>query len=1317
MPACDHRALLRPMLLALPVVFAGTLFAEEKEPPPPPPIRALLVTGGCSHDYQVRQEVLTRGIRERVARPIEWVVRMQGVGESDVRIPLFESAEWAKDCDIVVHDHCFPRVRDTAYVDRVLAPHRAGLPAVLLHGTMMSFRTGDERWFDFTGLTTRSHERERAVRVEAIAPVHPILKGFGPWEIPREELYRAENLKSGAVALARSLDPAGQAHTSIWTHRYGPAQARVFGTTLGNATSTVADAKYLDLIARGFLWSLGELSETSFRVVPEADSLKGFEPEIPASPLPKPGGNAVREGEVSAFSWGATAAPEAIALTNDGDPATAWSAVTPGPGAWTVSWQDPREVGAVVVYWKGSGPKEARLEGTRDGRTWQGLSRLTPSEEAKTPELVRIAPSKYRGLRISVDAMPPGGRIGLREVAAYDSVASVPAAILAMRPAASSGAQLRPAGTDDFLSRIQLAPGWKVAREGLVPVSGEVSQIIPTVPGAVFLTVFPEAGESGSVYRISPEGESGFAVEIYLAKIESGSHIAWDGEWLYTLSGHRLERVRRALGNGPADERQRFEALYTLPGEGAPKGAVVTGLEFGLDGWLWAKVASEEAGFVISREGRRISWPLDGRLRFSPLGRGLTSERVLPMAQSDALPDGGRVEGTYLRADDGPLVWLMGAEAGQQRLVGLTNDSFQDGARRDWNEVETKHLAEFLAPASDRPTTSIRFEAAMEMLRRKRAGVGDVPRLLAGSDLPDDLASLLVTASSGAPSVSPIAHLERLASHPDPAVQAAAYLAIGDQRTPPHGTAFAALGSVTIPEVSAAILDALRRSGASLPGAETVAMSLANHENERLAAAAHDFLVDRGSIEPALQTLDREELKYWPGALAVLAALPSEVVVGGLIGRLDRSVDPEFRRQGLETLASLYPARSRVSRTWEQSGRISDYFLRCLSDHRIDAAAAIRSMQAHGLPEPCSELLFKLGQRDFQLETYAIDGLIKTGSTELPDGAMPWIRLLSRDKSRDPDFRRKALALLAKHGPTDEYRLWFSETAKAIDDLPEVESTGLVRANWLGRGDHAANRDWLKTQTRQRNARMRGLAWSSLMAGLLPEGLSEEDRTSLGATFAEAIKSGGDDVDAEVLEIGSAPLDVVGVFLKTMGGSSDPGVKMIATQVASTRGLDPLKGTPTKSIDVVETATLVQVVESGGGDLVAGGLIFRTRGCIECHNPHGEGPGPGPDLSTVLKDRSLAEWIESMVMPDARVAPGYELMSVSLPSAGDLLAWGETRDGANSEWIDRAGNQFQVQPTAKFEKRNRGTPCGRSDASLEQAELSDLAAFLRSLAR
>ena len=38
---------------------------------------------------------------------------------------------WAAGFDIVVHNECFAHVTDKEFVDRILKPHREGLPAIL----------------------------------------------------------------------------------------------------------------------------------------------------------------------------------------------------------------------------------------------------------------------------------------------------------------------------------------------------------------------------------------------------------------------------------------------------------------------------------------------------------------------------------------------------------------------------------------------------------------------------------------------------------------------------------------------------------------------------------------------------------------------------------------------------------------------------------------------------------------------------------------------------------------------------------------------------------------------------------------------------------------------------------------------------------------------------------------------------------------------------------------------------------------------------------------------------------------------------------
>ncbi|MCA9211192.1 MAG: hypothetical protein KDA55_22690, partial [Planctomycetales bacterium] len=105
---------------------------------PPQPLRALLITGGCCHDYSAQKNLIKRGLEERAH--IEVTVVQQGGSATDSRIPLYENADWADGYDIVLHDECFADVKDPAWTERILKPHREGLPGVVIHCAMHCYR-------------------------------------------------------------------------------------------------------------------------------------------------------------------------------------------------------------------------------------------------------------------------------------------------------------------------------------------------------------------------------------------------------------------------------------------------------------------------------------------------------------------------------------------------------------------------------------------------------------------------------------------------------------------------------------------------------------------------------------------------------------------------------------------------------------------------------------------------------------------------------------------------------------------------------------------------------------------------------------------------------------------------------------------------------------------------------------------------------------------------------------------------------------------------------------------------------------------------
>ena len=58
--------------------------------------------------------------------------------------PIYDNPDWSKDFDVVVHDECSSDVKDTDVIETILKPHKDGLPAVVLHCGMHSYRS--EGW-------------------------------------------------------------------------------------------------------------------------------------------------------------------------------------------------------------------------------------------------------------------------------------------------------------------------------------------------------------------------------------------------------------------------------------------------------------------------------------------------------------------------------------------------------------------------------------------------------------------------------------------------------------------------------------------------------------------------------------------------------------------------------------------------------------------------------------------------------------------------------------------------------------------------------------------------------------------------------------------------------------------------------------------------------------------------------------------------------------------------------------------------------------------------------------------------------------------
>ena len=239
-----------------------SLAAETK------PLKALLITGGCCHDYATQKDILKKGIEERANVIVDQMHSDDSSTKPD--LPILGVPEYAKRYDVVIHDECAAGISDDKIVKGVLAPHDKGIPGVNLHCAMHSYRNGNFRkpvqklgtptsqWFEYLGIQSSAHGKKTPIKIAFTDKTSPITKGLEDWTTGDEELYNNVKVFDTARPLATGTQ-GKDTSVVVWTNDY--KGTRVFSTTIGHFNTTVADPKYLDLVTRGLLWACGKLDD------------------------------------------------------------------------------------------------------------------------------------------------------------------------------------------------------------------------------------------------------------------------------------------------------------------------------------------------------------------------------------------------------------------------------------------------------------------------------------------------------------------------------------------------------------------------------------------------------------------------------------------------------------------------------------------------------------------------------------------------------------------------------------------------------------------------------------------------------------------------------------------------------------------------------------------------------------------------------------------------------------------------------------------------------------------------------------------------
>ena len=226
------------------------------------PLQVLYVTGGGYHDYTNQEVILREGLSARAN--IAWTTWKGKKTKAGVP-ELYLKKNWAAGYDVVIHNGCLEDIQEGAEktVAQIVKEHQAGgVGVVVIHCAMHTYRKDPSgEWEKLTGIHSVRHGSHFPYVVRKLKD-HPILAGVpDKWETPKGELYHTKAIKN-TTPLAEGYkkdDPKVARQVNIWVSTHG--SMRTFGTTIGHHNETMEVPVYLDIVARGMLWSADKLND------------------------------------------------------------------------------------------------------------------------------------------------------------------------------------------------------------------------------------------------------------------------------------------------------------------------------------------------------------------------------------------------------------------------------------------------------------------------------------------------------------------------------------------------------------------------------------------------------------------------------------------------------------------------------------------------------------------------------------------------------------------------------------------------------------------------------------------------------------------------------------------------------------------------------------------------------------------------------------------------------------------------------------------------------------------------------------------------
>ena len=628
---------MRSFVLLFLLAAASASHAETK------PLKALLVAGGCCHDYAKQHLILSQGIHARAN------VQVDVVWTDDKSVtpplPLYDNPDWAKSYDIIIHDECAAGVKDMALVKRILDVHQS-IPAVHLHCAMHSFRTGTDAWFKHLGIQSASHGPQEPIAITFVDKEHPITKPLADWTTIKEELYNNVNIFDGhPLAMGKQVVKGKDVdYVVAWTNE--KSGARSFSTTIGHNNDTVADARYLDLVTRGLLWAMDKLTPeylTPFKGQNKITFVAAKPVEAPKPPVLPKDGLPVKASASSEEKGKGNYAWKAV----DGDEGTRWCASNQNYPQWLqLELEKPETLTGIKTTWENAGVYQYKVEGSPDGKTWSTL--VDGSDNTKNaPYSNDFAKAEgIRFVKIHAIAKTSGGWASIREVQLKGPTIKAVAPKLsedqkkeydkASDPLKDAGniapkiVKLTPEQEAAILKDVKVQEGFEVSLFA-PPQSANYPVFIAAAPDGTLYVSSDGNGSlgrnphRGRILRLKDHDGDGRADEVkeFVKDVDAPRGLVWDKDRLYLVHPPHLSAYIDKDGDGVADEEKVLVKNIAFGYKDRPADHTTNGLSLGIDGWLY--IAGGDFGFMDAEgtDGKHLQHRGGGVIRVRPDGTGL----------------------------------------------------------------------------------------------------------------------------------------------------------------------------------------------------------------------------------------------------------------------------------------------------------------------------------------------------------------------------------------------------------------------------------------------------------------------------------------------------------------------------------------------------------------------------------------------------------------------------------------------------------------------------------------------------------------------